>query len=345
MVRGEGHALDDRTRDDFRTSGLSHLLAASGQNVMLLVALAVPLLAALGLGLRGRLTGCLVLIALYVPLAGAGPSIQRAGVMGAAGIAAVLAGRPASRWYAVLLAAAVTLTLDPRAVSDPGWQLSFAAVVAILALASPIASALRTSPLPASPHRGEGPGDRRVPAALAEALALTLAATLGTAPLLAFHFGQVSVVSLPANLLAVPAVAPVMWMGTLAIAVGRVLPAGAELLNAVAQFPLAYLGALARAAAGLPGAGAGMRVGSPWALAAVYAALGAVVAAVLRGGLPRRAATAVSLVLAVWAVAAASAAGRPAPPPDPRDVVVSFLDIGQGDATLVQHGGATILVD
>src|SRR5207247_8246090 len=64
-----------------------------------------------------------------------GPSIQRAGVMGAAGIVAALAGRPASRVYALLLAAAVTLVLNPRAVADPGWQLSFAAVVAIMALA------------------------------------------------------------------------------------------------------------------------------------------------------------------------------------------------------------------
>ena len=71
----------------------------------------------------------MVLVALYVPLAGAGPSIQRAGVMGIAGLVAALAGRPSSRWYALGLAAAVTLALNPLAVGEPGWQLSFAAVV------------------------------------------------------------------------------------------------------------------------------------------------------------------------------------------------------------------------
>ena len=84
-----------------------------------------------------------VLIALYVPVTGAGPSIMRAGVMGVAGTVAAFAGRPASRWYALLLAAVVTLAFDPRAWQDVGWQLSFAAVVGIFVLARPIAGALR----------------------------------------------------------------------------------------------------------------------------------------------------------------------------------------------------------
>ncbi len=330
MVLGEDEALTEPVREDFRISGLAHLLAASGQNVMLLVALALPLGAAAGLGLRARLAACLALIALYVPLAGGGPSIQRAGVMGAAGLVALLGGRPASRWYAVLLAAAVTLAIDPRAGADPGWQLSFAAVVAILLFAGPLAAALRA---------------RRVPAALAEALALTLTATLGTGPLLAFHFDRVSLVSLPANLLAAPAVAPVMWLGTLAIAAGALVPAAARLLNALAQFPLAYLGALAHAAASLPGASLAAGLPSAPALAAVYAAGVALAAGVRRGGRARRAAAAGLVVAATWALAAAGAAHRLPAPPDPRDVVVSFLDIGQGDATLVQYGGATVLVD
>ena len=82
-----------RTVEDFRRSGLSHLLAVSGQNVALLALLAMPVLAALGMPLRARLVWILGLIAVYVPLAGAGPSIQRAGVMGALGVLATLAGR------------------------------------------------------------------------------------------------------------------------------------------------------------------------------------------------------------------------------------------------------------
>ncbi|MDX6670872.1 MAG: competence protein ComEC [Solirubrobacteraceae bacterium] len=364
MVLGQDEALDEDTREAFRVSGLAHLLAASGQNVMLLAALALPVLAALGFGLRGRLAGVLALIALYVPLAGAGPSIQRAGVMGAAGIVAVLAGRPASRWYALLLAAAVTLAIDPRASQDPGWQLSFAAVVAILLLAQPLAARMR---------------EHRVPRPLAEAAAVTAAATLGTAPLLAFHFERVSLVSLPANLLAVAAVAPTMWLGMLAVAAGAVAPALAQLPNAAAEYPLAYLDWLAESAAALPHASVPVQLHSPLALATTYVVLGAAVVLVLRrrpissaaaprGRLARAAAALlnrdgddttlrrpanplraarralVAVAIAVAVVAFLEGRRLP-PPPDPRDVVVSFLDIGQGDATLVQYGGATLLVD
>ena len=240
MTLGQDEALDERTREEFRISSLAHVLAASGQNVALLLALALPLLAAAGLGLRGRLIGALLLIALYVPLAGAGPSIQRAGVMGAATTVAALAGRPASRWYALLLAAAATLAANPRASGDPGWQLSFAAVAAIGLLAPRIRHALTT---------------RRMPRALADAAAMTAAATLGTAPLLALHFHQVSLVGIPANLLAAPAVAPITWLGMLAAALGQLSPQLAEPLNALNAYLLAYVAGVAHMAASVPHAG------------------------------------------------------------------------------------------
>jgi competence protein ComEC len=269
MVLGQDEALDERTRDEFRASGLAHILAASGQNVALLLALALPLLTLAGLRLRPRLAVALALIALYVPLAGAGPSIQRAGVMGAATTVAALAGRPASRWYALLLAAAATLLLNPRASGDPGWQLSFAAVVSI---------ALATAPLSARLRR------RRVPAPVADAVAIAFAATLGTAPLLAFHFEQFSAVSLPANLLAAPAIAPVMWLGMLAAAVGQLAPELATPLNALNLHLLAFVGAVARTTAGLPGATAAVRIPGEAALAGVYLVVAGVLALVRRPG-------------------------------------------------------------
>ncbi|MDW5593484.1 ComEC/Rec2 family competence protein [Conexibacter stalactiti] len=271
MVLGQDEALSERTRDEFRISGLAHLLAASGQNVALLLALALPLLTAAGLGLRPRLAAALALIALYVPLAGAGPSIQRAGVMGAATTVAALAGRAASRWYALLLAAAATLAHNPRASGDPGWQLSFAAVVAI-ALATPAVSArLRC---------------RGLPAPMADAVAMSFAATLGTAPLLAFHFEQFSLVSLPANLLAAPAVAPIMWLGMLAAALGQLAAPLALPLNTVNACLLGYVGAVAHEAASLRHASVRVALGGPLALAALYAATALLVALLRRRAPP-----------------------------------------------------------
>ena len=97
FVLGEDDRIDPATIDEFKRSGLAHLLAVSGQNVLLLAVLAAALLAVLGVSLRARLLWILLLIALYVPVAGGGASIQRAGIMGAAGVVAALSARPSSR--------------------------------------------------------------------------------------------------------------------------------------------------------------------------------------------------------------------------------------------------------
>jgi competence protein ComEC len=340
MVLGQDDALTDEVRDDFRASGLAHLLAASGTNVALLAALVLAVATAAGLGLTGRLVLALVAIAAYVPLAGGGPSIQRAGVMGGAALLAMLAGRPASRWYGVLLAAAATLALNPRAVADVGWQLSFAAVVALLAVGPSLAACLR----------------RVVPGPVAEALALTIAATLGTAPLVALHFGTVSVVSLGANLLAAPVVAPVMWLGAIAAVVGQALPDLAAIPAGLTGPLLGYLGWTARTAARMPGAEASLSL-SPLTAAVAYAGMGATLVVARRGGLgpavarwwaaasPRRRATLSAAVAVLVAATAGTGVVRARGPAPPDGLVVSFLDVGQGDATLVQHGEHAVLVD
>jgi competence protein ComEC len=178
--------------------------------------------------------------------------------MGAATTVAALAGRPASRWYALLLAAAVTLLGNPLASGDPGWQLSFAAVVAIALLAPGLRGWLRA---------------HRVPESLADASAVTVAATLGTAPLIAFHFSQLSLASLPANLLAAPAIAPIMWLGLVAATLGQLAPALAWPLNTLNAYPLAYVGWVAHASAGMPHASVPFALHGTRALAAAYAVL------------------------------------------------------------------------
>ena len=338
MALGQDDALGARAREEFRAAGLAHLVAASGANVMLLAALALGLAAVVGVPWRARLVAVLGLIALYVPLAGAGPSIQRAGVMGAAGVVALLAGRPAARCQAVLLAAALTLAVNPRAAEEPGWQLSFAAVVAIVVLARPLAERL---------------GARGVPAGLAEAFALTAAATIGTAPLVAVHFERTSLVALPANVLAVPAVAPAMWLGLLAAAAGQVSAAAASVPAALAAYPAAYLSWLAHVAAAAPHA---VVRPAPAAVAVVCATGAAVILALtaertsgpsLRA-LPRhrRLAAAMTAIAVAVVAAAVVAGGRPERlAPAPEGVRVSVLDVGQGDATLVQDGAHAVLVD
>jgi len=262
FVLGQDDRIDGRTRDDFRRTSLTHLLAVSGENVILLGILAWPLLALLGLPLRARLIGTLCLIAIYVPVTGAGPSIQRAGLMGAAGLVAALADRPRSRWYAVLLAAATTLALNPRAEGDVGWQLSFAAVIGIMLWAKRLATAL-----------AGGAERRSARHALAEAVAVTAAATVATAPLMALSFDQFSPAALPANVLAAPAVAPAMWLGMLTGILGQAPLMPVEPINWLDSICLAYIGQIAHWLAAPSWASLQVHLGSVSSIAGAYAAL------------------------------------------------------------------------
>jgi competence protein ComEC len=205
---------------------------------------------------------------------------------------------------------------------------------------------------------------------------MTIAATLATAPLVAFHFEAVSTTTLAANLLALPAVAPAMWLGMLAAAAGQVPGFPLEPLNAVNALLLAYIAQVA-AWCGRPGwAYLHLRLG-PAGLLASYLGIGAAcvfalrlgrrrLLAARRGRLTRRdcgprarplsagspqTANARRLALATAAVLAALVLFRPAgagsvAPGPPGGLRVSVLDVGQGDAILLQPRGApAVLVD
>ncbi|MEJ7817686.1 MAG: ComEC/Rec2 family competence protein [Thermoleophilaceae bacterium] len=344
MVLGQDERIDSAVRDDFKASGLAHVLAVSGQNVMLLGALSLPLLAALGAGHGARLGATVVLIAIYVPLAGAGPSLQRAGVMGAASLIALGVSRPSSRWYTLLLAACVTLVVNPRASGDPGWQLSFVAVAGILILAPMLRGPLTPLPRP-----------------LAEGIAITVAATLATAPLMGHHFGSVALAGLPANVLALPLVAPIMWLGMIRAALGQLGQPVQPLID-LAGLPLApalgALSALATSFAAMPGGQLGLPLGSRAAVPLAYGVLGAATFLVRRAsrrvdvapaaGRWRRARpnARIAVVCALGVALALALTRLTAAPAPPDRLTVSFLDVGQGDATLIQApGGTAVLFD
>lgn len=335
FVLGEDERIDEKTKEDFRRSGLSHLLAVSGQNVTLLALLAMPVLGALGIALRERLVWVLALIAVYVPVAGAGPSIQRAGVMGAIGVLATLSGRRSSRLYALILAALVTLAIAPSVAADIGWQLSFAAVLGILALAAPLREALLGRL-----------GSRAWRRAVAEAIAVTVAATLATAPLIAFHFEELSTVGLLANLLALPAVAPAMWLGMLASAAAQVPGLPLEPLNGLDALLLAYVAQVAAWCASPEWAQLHVHLGGGGLLCS-YLGIAAVVLLVRVGGLPRRAfAFAALALLPVAALLLPLPVGSAGGKSTPRGLRAVVLDVGQGDAILLQPPHApAVLVD
>jgi competence protein ComEC len=299
FVLGDDDELDPATKEDFIRAGLAHLTAVSGENVTLLALLAMPILAAFGLALRERLIWTIALIAVYIPLAGSGPSIQRAGVMGAAGLLATLAGRRTSRLHALGLALVVTVAIDPSVAGQVGWQLSFAAVLGILLLAAPIREwlvvrfdrgfrpfaiegdgrARRRPQGHGERKRRPSPGAGRWRRALAEGIAVTVAATLATAPLIAYVFEEISLTSLAANVLALPAVAPAMWLGMVSAALAQVPGIPLAPLNGLDALFLGYIAQVA-AWCGRPGwAVLHVHIG----LAAMFATYAAMAGAIVAG--------------------------------------------------------------
>ncbi|MGH2958137.1 MAG: ComEC/Rec2 family competence protein [Solirubrobacterales bacterium] len=327
MVLGGDAGLPESTAEDFRVAGLSHILAVSGQNVLLIVILVQAILIAMGAPRWSRIAVPAFVVLIYVLLCGAQASVVRAGAMGLAGLAAIAASRRSSRIYALLLAAIVVLIWNPRATADVGAQLSFAAVLGLMAFARPLTMRLN-----------------RLPGWAAEAFAATASATLATAPLMAFHFGAVSIVSLVANVLGAPLIGPIVWIGSLTAAIAQFsVPMGA-LLNAPNSFLLGTLIEVAHASASVPGAQTSTEGFGPTGL--VVGAIAVVAfAAVVHGWVPISRVRAGQVLASVAALFAVFSFARGAPPPIGRPAIV-MLDVGQGDATvLLGSAGCAALID
>ncbi len=327
MVLGDDSAMSPALRDQMRRTGLGHIVAASGANVALLVGLVLAGSGLFGLARAPRLVVAGGSVLVYAAVCGGGPSILRASVMGLAVLAAAMASRPASRAYGIALALAVTLAIDPRAWLDVGWQLSFVAVAGIAVLAGPLRERARKA---------------GVPLALAEPASLTIAATVATAPVAAAAFGTFSPVSLPANVIVAPLVAPATWLGMVAALAGQLAPGAARPLVLLAGLPVAVILAVARGLSSFPFAQ--VRV-SPLPVVLLSLAAGCLLGALVRPTLRR--ALLVAAAAATVAVPLARLPGSAAPPGAPPGGVarVSFLDVGQGDATLIQSRGESLLVD
>jgi competence protein ComEC len=323
IVLGEDEGLAPELRDRFRASGLYHLLAVSGQNVALVAG--GVLLAGWLLGIPRLIGELFALLAIggYVLAVGAQPSVVRAGVAGALASLAWLCARERDRWWFLFLGALILLAWSPYNLFDPGFQLSFAAVAAIFTLVGPLSRRLEGYPLPRW-VRG--------------AIAVSVACGVATAPILLFQFGSVPAYSVLSNAAAAPAVAPLLELGLLAAAMHPVLPEVAGVLSWLDGWLAAYLVLCARVVAALPYA----RLPTYIAVAVAAAAIGAVAAArLLRIRL--RVALAAMLLVALLLVAWRSASE--APPPPPNGLRITFLDVGQGDGTLVQVPAGAMLVD
>lgn len=215
----------------YRGSGLSHLLAVSGENVAFTLALFGPLFRRLALG--PRTVAALVIVLLFATMTRFEPSVLRASALAVVALGSSFVGRPASSLRALALAVIALLVIDPFLFHSVGFWLSCGASAGIAIFSGPLR---RRLPLPAW---------------VRDPLAVSLAAQVGVTPVLLATFGTVPVVTPLANLLAAPAAEAVGVYGMLASAIGGVVPALAPVLQQPSAALIAWITAVARSTAAI----------------------------------------------------------------------------------------------
>jgi competence protein ComEC len=266
---GDTRGVPRHVTDEFRTAGLSHLLAVSGGNVAFVVAIATPLLRRLRL--RGRFVGGLAVLFVFGAITRWEPSVLRATAMAALSMLAIFLGRPVPVLRVLILAATALLLADPFLIHSVGFLLSCGACAGLVLAGGPLAARL--------------PG----PEAMRQPLAMTAAAQLGVLPIALSTFGALPLVALPANLAVAPVVGPLTMAGLVGGAAGGLIagraPDLATLLQLPARLLVGYVEAVASIASRVPLAIDGTSV---WLVLSLSSAAGAVVVAARRTGSVRR---------------------------------------------------------
>jgi competence protein ComEC len=243
MVLGDRSLMPESLEKAFQRSGITHVLAISGQHVAILAAVTYYAIRNVTIPPAIRALVTLGLMWVYIIIAGAPPSAIRAGVVATFVLAAPLLGRQVSPLHFMTTMLALVLAYNPQLIYSTGFQLSVAAVFGILLLTKPLRSLLERTLL--RPLKSP-------PAQLSNLISVSLAAQLATSPIVAATFDEVSVVGVFANLIAVPLSGPILILGLLGSLAGNINPLLAYPLNSCNGFLVTILIQTARGASSLP---------------------------------------------------------------------------------------------
>ncbi len=347
ILLGNDNGLPPDLDEDFQITGMTHIIAISGFNIailiMILVAVGQPFL-----GQRGSVAFAMVGIIVYTILVGADASVVRAAIMGSIYlISSRWLGRPSFSVATLLFSGFVMTAIRPFTLWDVGFQLSFAATLSLILYADPLTRRVRRWLL----HLFDRRVTQKLMGVLTEAVIITLVAQFLTLPLIVGHFGQLSLVSLVANALILPAQPGVMLWGGLATLTGLILPLLGQLFGWIAWLFLSYTIWLVRVLAAVPGAS--LSVELSWTgVVVIYALIAAAtwlakqekkkrakILAQAQKNMTQKVAFSGSLIGALLLFSWGGSQ------PDGKLHIV-FMDVGQGDATFIQTpSGRQILID
>ena len=347
ILLGYDHTLPPDIVDDFRATGITHIVVISGFNIAILASIFLTL-ATPFFGKRNAAFVAIIGIILYTLLVGADAAVVRAAIMGSLYVIGERFLGQKNMTVAVLFVAALIMTgFNPNILWDVGFQLSFAATLSILLYAEPLTFWTKFQLSRVLSHGTV----EKIIGFLTEALLVTIAAQILTLPLMMYYFQQVSLVSLLANFFILPAQPGIMLWGGLALLLGSAIyPLGVPFAWVATAF-LWYTIQAARLFARIPFALVPVSF-TLYSLVVVYLAIGmltwygmqenedrALIWEQVRFNFGRRLLIGLSLIglLLGWRWVSSR--------PDGYLHIITF-DVGQGDAMLIQSPtGRQILVD
>jgi competence protein ComEC len=344
ILLGDESGISEDLDRAFKDTGTSHIIVISGFNITILVALLIGVFGRLlGRGRIGIFRGAifvLIGIAAYTILVGADAAVVRAAIMGGMALFASLIGRRQDGLNTLFFVAAIMAAVNPSILMNIGFQLSFAATLGLILYAEPLKEAFeRLASRFVTVERAQ-----RWSRPVGEYILFTLAAQVLVLPIIVYNFQRLSLSSLIANPLILPAQPPVMILGGLALLAGTIYYPLGQLLGWLAWPFMAYTIRVVELIAEMPGGVLELGEVSAALVIAFYAILfGITFGGRKSAGLARKLRPGIALVglavltLLVWRVALAAPDGR---------LHMTVLDVGTGDAILVQTpSGRSILID
>ncbi len=330
LILARKEALDPAVREAFAVAGIAHLLAISGFHVGVVALLVSVVIRGAGAGPRRTPAYAASVTWLYIGLIGFPAAATRAALILTFLAAARLRARPAGALGAIASAGIILFLLDPSALGRPGFQLSFAGALGLVTLRPPVRKCLDA-------HALSG-----MPTVLKDAVAAGVGATLATMPFVAFHFGRVSLVGVPATLVATPLVSAAIPGLLSAIGMSWISPPFAQFLAGGTDVLLRSLESVARLFASP--SWASLWVADAALIGSLVGGLGGLIGMRFLGEAIRGRAR--WMTIAVWAATGAGVAPFAERWAGVGTVEIVFLDVGQGDALAIRSpGGRWVLVD
>jgi len=352
ILLGVETGIPPDVQDAFNETGTSHIIAISGFNITILATFFVFLFGRI-LGVRRRFqAACItaVFIGFYTVLVGAEAAVVRAALMGGLSLLAALVGRRQDGLNTLALVAGVMAFINPYVLWDVGFQLSFMATLGLLLYAGPL-----TERFIRLASRGMSESSARKAARpVGEYFLITIAALITTMPVVIYHFQRISLTSLVANPAILPVQPPLMILAGIAVLFGLIYQPLGQVIALAAWPSAAYTIRVVELFAGIPGGVLYLGETAIFPVILFYLLLFSWTFAGDRlnnclgkltdAGFSKfgRYAPALLMVMGllavlVWRAVLATPDGR---------LHVTLLDVGSGDAVLVQTpGGRNLLID